>query len=96
MTGLRVAALAEATTLIVLLFIAVPLKYGAGIVVATKILGPIHGLAFLTFNWKVFQEHASGSLNTRETCRLLIGAFVPFLGFYNERWLRRKAEQIEQ
>lgn len=94
MTGLRLAALAEASTLVTLLFIAVPLKYAAGIIVATKIVGPVHGLAFLIFNWKVFQEHASGSLTSREVSRLIVGAFVPFLGFYNERWLRTKDKQV--
>jgi integral membrane protein len=94
--SLRLAAIAEATTLIILLLIAVPLKYAAGLVIATKIVGPIHGLAFLTFNWKVFQEYASGNLTQKETGRLLFGAFVPFVGFYNERWLRAKNERGSQ
>ena len=90
MTGLRLAAIAEATTLVVLLFIAVPLKHVLGLAVATKIVGPVHGLAFLAFNLKVFQEYSSGYLSSRDTSRLLIGAFIPFMGFFNERWLSTK------
>jgi integral membrane protein len=93
MKSLRIAAIAEASTLVILLLLAVPLKYVAGIVVATKIAGPIHGLAFLAFNWKVFQEYSAGNLTSRETGSLMFGAFVPFVGFYNERWLRTKNER---
>lgn len=95
MTKLRIAALAEAITLITLLLIAVPLKHFAGIVEATKIMGPIHGFAFLVFNWAVFQEYAAGNLKKTECSRLICGAFIPFAGFFNERWLRTKEKVVQ-
>jgi len=46
---LRWASWAEATTLLALLFVAVPLRHIYGLREATQVAGPIHGLAFLLF-----------------------------------------------
>ena len=87
---LRILALAEAATLLALIFIAVPLKYYAGIPEATKIIGPIHGLTFLAFCWAVIQAWANRLITWRDAARLFIGASLPFGGIVNERWLRTK------
>jgi integral membrane protein len=44
---LRFAALCEGVSLTVLLFVAMPLKYAAGLPLAVRIVGAIHGLLFL-------------------------------------------------
>ncbi|MDR6820983.1 integral membrane protein [Neorhizobium sp. 2083] len=89
-TILRWFALAEATTLLVLVLVAVPLKHFAGIPDATRVMGPIHGLAFLVFCYAVIRSASEGWLTKGEVARLLIGAFIPFGGFVNERWLKAK------
>jgi len=91
MIGLRRAALIEAWTLILLFGVAMPLKYWAGVPEATSIMGPLHGLAFMVFVWFVIRSWAEGIINVFGTLRLLIGAFVPGLGFINERWLHRQS-----
>lgn len=87
---LRYAAFAEAVTLVALVCIAVPLKHLAQIPMATSILGPIHGGVFLFFTWLVFRSWTEGLINAPGAGRLLFGAFIPFGGFINERWLSRQ------
>ncbi|OCO99620.1 MULTISPECIES: DUF3817 domain-containing protein [unclassified Ensifer] len=55
---LRIAAIGEGTTLLLLVFVGVPLKHGFGIAEVTRWLGPLHGLAFLTYIWAVINELA--------------------------------------
>ncbi|WP_224816386.1 DUF3817 domain-containing protein [Hasllibacter sp. MH4015] len=93
MTGaqeLRYAAFAEAVTLASLFCIAMPLKRLADVPVATSILGPIHGIVFLLFIWIVIRSWAEGLVNVWGAGRLVLGAFIPFAGFVNERWLARE------
>ena len=46
---MRAVSLLEGTTLLLLLGVAVPLKHLAGMPVATSIMGPIHGIAFVLY-----------------------------------------------
>jgi integral membrane protein len=89
--GLRYSAIAEALTLLTLVFIAVPLKYWAGFPVATKVMGPVHGLTFLFFLWFVARTWAEGLINWKAATRLFVGAMIPFGGIVNERWLRAQS-----
>ncbi len=92
MTGLMHAAILEAVTLLALFGVAMPLKYWAGIPQAVSFMGPIHGLAFMVFLWFVIRSWAEGLINWVGVLRLFIGAFIPFGGFVNERWLRHQSE----
>lgn len=98
MTGaqeLRYMAFAEAVTLVTLICIAVPLKHLADMPVATSVMGPIHGIAFLLFVWIVIRSWAEGLIGGWGAGRLVLGAFIPFAGFVNERWLARTFEADE-
>jgi len=58
---LRKTAIAEGISFIVLLFIAMPLKYYYNQPMAVKIIGWIHGLlfiAFITLAWNYKSDHA--------------------------------------
>ena len=46
---LRLVALLEGTSFVVLLFIAMPLKYLADLPLAVRIVGSVHGALFLMF-----------------------------------------------
>ena len=88
---LRRLAIAEAATLIALLFVAVPLKHLAGLPESTRLMGALHGLTFLAFCWAVVRARAEGQLNGKDMVRLVVGACIPFGGIVNERWLRSRA-----
>ncbi len=91
---LEISSFAEATTLLLLVFVAVPLKHLAGFTNATRIMGPVHGLAFLAFAWLAVQTVAGGGWRRAEVIRLLLGAIVPFGGYFNLSWLERRAASL--
>jgi len=94
MRRLKLVTAIEAATLVVLVFIAVPLKHIANYSLLVSILGPIHGMAFVTFIWIVISTASSGYLHRSEVGRLLIASVIPFGGFFSIAWMnRREARQ---
>ena len=87
---LRLASLAEAATLLLLVLVAVPAKHLLGYPVATRIMGPVHGVAFITYVWILFATVSGGGWRAGEVARLLLAAFVPFGALANVGLLRRK------
>lgn len=80
---LRIIAFLEGTSLLVLLFIAMPLKYMWNSPLMVEVVGMAHGVLFLLYialaiyvsidrNWKLF----------RETWQVLVASFIPFGTFY--------------
>lgn len=92
---LAVLSILEATTLVLLIGVAAPLKHFFGWPLGSRILGPIHGVAFLAFTWSALQTGTGGGWKRSDVARLLLGAFVPFAGFFNFLWLQRRAETSE-
>ncbi|MBP1848660.1 DUF3817 domain-containing protein [Rhizobium halophytocola] len=87
---LRYGAMLEATTLLLLVAVAVPAKHLFGLPMATAIMGPVHGMAFLIYIWLVTSHASERAWSASTVIRLIAGAFIPLAGFVNERWLRRK------
>lgn len=87
---LELASLLEAATLVTLVLIAVPLKHIGGWPLAVRVMGPVHGIAFLFYLWTVVQTVAGGNWRPGEVARLVFVAFIPFMGFFNIAWLRRR------
>jgi integral membrane protein len=92
---LEMLSIVEATTLVVLVCIAVPLNHIFGWPLGSRILGPIHGLAFLAYCWMVLQTVTAGCWRGRDIARLFAVAFVPFAGYFNIAWLRRKTRALK-
>jgi len=87
----RLLALLEGTSLLFLIFIAMPLKYMFDIPEGSQFVGPIHGVLFLLFivyaivlhfdlNWKFF----------RTTWKVLVSSFIPFGTFYTDHKILKK------
>lgn len=91
---MRAASLLEGTTLLALVLVAVPLKHLAGMPQATRIMGPIHGMAFLLYVWMLIRTVCAEGWPRSETMRLVIAAFIPFGAFINERRLARRQVQL--
>ncbi len=92
---MRIASVVEGITLITLLGIAAPLKHLFGFSVATKVMGPIHGVAFVFYVWTLIQTLSGGDFSRIETIRMVVAAFVPFGGFLNERMLARRQALLQ-
>jgi len=87
---MRAVSLLEGSTLLALVLVAVPLKHLAGVPMATRIMGPIHGLAFLLYVWMLARTVCAGGWPRSEMIRLVAAAFIPFGAFINERRLARR------
>lgn len=86
---MRLVSLLEGTTLVILIFVAVPLRHLGGYRIATMIMGPVHGMAFLLYIWMLVQTISGGSVTKDDALRLAATAFVPFGAFFSERILRK-------
>ncbi len=84
----RLIALIEGVSFLVLLGIAMPLKYVWGDPTMVKIVGQAHGILFVAF----VLAGISVAIERRWSILLMIGAFVsslvPFGTFYLDHWLR--------
>ena len=92
---MRLAALLEGGTLIFLVCIAVPLKHLGGYPVATSIMGPIHGAAFLFYIWLLMRSSAEGGWKASETAKLFLMAMIPFGVLISERSFRRQIDRLQ-
>ena len=89
---LEIMSLIEGTTLVILVFVAVPLKHLAGAGTMSAIMGPVHGLAFLAYIWTVIETvSGGGGWHRPEIARLAAVSLVPFGSFTNSGFLKRKA-----
>ena len=91
---MRAVSLLEGTTLLLLLGVAVPLKHLAGIPIATSIMGPIHGIAFVLYVWMLTQTVSGGGWTRTAAAQMVLAAFIPFGAFVNERALARRQASL--
>lgn len=91
---LRVVGWVEGTTLITLLGVAVPLKRLADMPELVSVVGPIHGLTFITYIALASATVFGGGWTGREIIRVMGASVVPFGTFLNERLLKRKQERL--
>ena len=85
----------EGLTLLTLLFVAMPLKYLGDLTIATRIMGPVHGLSFVGYLVVLVETATAGDLNRRETVRAFIACILPFGPFFNDGLLKRKINDLE-
>ena len=88
---LELASALEGTTLLVLIFVAVPLKHLAGEPALVTVLGPVHGFAFSLYVWTVIETMAGGGWTRGDAARLAFAALVPFGAYANLGWLRKRS-----
>ena len=89
---LRLLAFLEGTSLLVLVGIAVPLKHVFAVPVAVKIVGPLHGIAFLAYVVSVVDALGTRGLNRRQAGLALLAAVIPGGSFLFARSIARLAD----
>ena len=82
----------EGISFIILLFIAMPLKYSFGYPMATKIVGMIHGLLVFAFIYQIIEAKKEAGFTTKETALYSILSLIPFGSFYTDKLLAKKIE----
>lgn len=93
---LRRIALVEGVSFLLLLGIAMPLKYLANLPVAVKVAGWTHGLLFVTFCYALLQALLRVSnWSFARSVVVFISALLPFGPFVLDRKLRQWEEEAE-
>jgi integral membrane protein len=88
----RVVAFWEGVSYLLLLFVAMPLKYGLGIDMAVRIVGMAHGVLFL--GYCVTLALAAQRLGMRRSLLAFVLSFVPGGTFWLEARLRQDEREL--
>jgi integral membrane protein len=87
---LRLVAFLEGSSFLVLLFVAMPLKYLADQPLAVRIVGSIHGLLFLIFLAALYRAGIVRRWPLRRSVHAFVASIVPFGTFVFDRSLQRE------
>lgn len=87
---LRLVAILEAISFLILLGIAMPLKYWAGIENAVKVVGWAHGLLFLAFCAVLVIAMQTTRLPLWKAGMVFVAAFLPFGPFFVDHKLKEE------
>lgn len=91
---LRLFAFLEGISLLVLVFIAVPLKYVLDNAYWVKNIGPIHGALFLLFIFNALRVGIEQKWKFKETTwKVLVACFIPFGTFYIDYKILRNIKE---
>lgn len=87
---LRWSGWAEGISFLLLLFIAMPLKYALGKPEAVRVIGSAHGALFILYALMVFVVARERHWPARLIGQGLLAAFLPFGPFWFDAKLRRE------
>lgn len=88
---LRIIGMLEGLSLLVLLFVAVPLKHYGADPSLTKIMGPVHGALFLLYVFNALSVGIALQWSFKTTTwKVLVACLIPFGTFYIDRNILRK------
>lgn len=76
--------------MLVLLFIAMPLKYFADSPSAVRYVGWIHGILFMLYTALAFQAYLHYKWPFKRLAYAFIAAFLPFGTFVFDGWLKKQ------
>ena len=85
----RVIGILEGSSLLILLFIAMPLKYFMNIPEAVKVVGTIHGFLFTIYCLAILYATFAVKWPFRFTIGAFISAFIPFGNFILDSHLKK-------
>jgi len=88
MSFLRAIVLAEASSFALLLGVAMPLKYAAGLPQAVRIVGMLHGVLFLILCWALLQAWMSEKLTAKRALAVFGITFIPLAPFFFDKRLK--------
>ena len=80
----------EGISFIILLFIAMPLKYSFGYPIATKVMGMLHGLLVFAFIYQIIEAKKEAGFTWKEAAIYSILSLIPFGSFYTDKLLAKK------
>ncbi|WP_434287111.1 DUF3817 domain-containing protein [Celeribacter sp. SCSIO 80788] len=90
----RVIALIEGVTTILLFFVAMPIKYGLENPSWVKVMGPVHGYAFLAYIALMLIVMRGIGWQGRDKGRAFVASLVPLGTFINDPFLKRRGVEV--
>lgn len=88
---LRIIGFFEGISLLILIFIAVPMKYFGNNPTLVKTMGPIHGALFLLFIFNALSVGVDQKWKFSETTwKVLLACIIPFGTFYVDHKILKK------
>ncbi len=91
---LRVISLVEGVSFLLLLGVAMPLKYLAGYPLAVKVAGWVHGILFMALCVSLAKVMFAARWPVARGAGVLIAALLPFGPFVIDRRLRRHEQEF--
>jgi len=79
---LRILGFLEGVSLLILVFVAVPMKYYYGNHFVSKTLGPVHGALFLLFLFMALLVGLQKKWTFKTGLLVFVACFIPFGTFY--------------
>ena len=91
----RLIGFLEGISLLVLLFIAMPLKYGFGIPGLSQVMGTAHGALFLLFIFNTLSVGVEQQWKFKTTTwKVLLACIIPFGTFYIDQKILSKIDPV--
>jgi integral membrane protein len=90
---LRAVGLIEGSSFLLLLLIAMPLKYFAGIAQGVQVVGAIHGVLFILYILAVIQAAVVRKWSMGRMLFMLIASSIPLAPFLLDARLRKEEEE---
>jgi integral membrane protein len=94
LTRFRVMAYVVGVLLLVLVFVAMPLKYFADRPTMVSIVGPMHGFLYMVYLVAAFDLALRAKWTFQRTLLVLLAGTVPVMSFVAERkvtgWIRQR------
>jgi integral membrane protein len=86
--------LAEGLSFIILIAIAMPLKYMAGMLLPVRIVGMAHGILFILYSVFLLQAALTYKWKFMKTSAAFLLSFIPMGTFFLEMLLRKEIQAI--
>lgn len=86
----RVASFVEGLSYLILLFVAMPIKYLGGNPIPVKIVGMTHGLLFFLFIFFLYMAASEHKWSKKFSLFAFVSSLVPFGMFFLDKHLKKK------
>lgn len=94
LTRFRIMAWATGVMLLILVFVAMPMKYAFDRPGLVELIGPIHGALYAVYVLVAFHFAALNRFPLVRTVGLMLAGTIPFASFYAERYAVRSSSSI--
>jgi len=78
---IRITVLFEGASYLLLLFVAMPLKYLADRPLAVTLVGSVHGFLFIILCGLLFFAFVTGSIRFKRALLIFVASLIPFVPF---------------